>query len=85
MKIATFCVLFTLTSLAMTLPSSFDFRVQPSLIRYADYSFQPEGTNVAHAWGLQLAQILSNSASLILKGKVRLSSQHLIECIKSKN
>jgi len=36
---------------------------------------------VAHAWGLQLAQALSNAASLTLKSKIRLSSQHLIECI----
>jgi hypothetical protein len=64
-----------------TLPSTFDFRVQPSLIKYADFSFKHEGTCVAHAWGQQLAQIVSNAASLYLRNKVRLSSQHLIECI----
>ncbi len=52
------------------------------MVKYADFSLKQEGTCVAHAWGLQLAQVVSNAASLTLKSKVRLSSQHLIECIK---
>lgn len=34
---------------------------------------------------MQLAQVLSNAASLTIKSKIRLSSQHLIECIESLN
>ncbi len=81
MKIQALIALVFLISLAHCLPTTFDFRVQPSMVKYADFSLKQEGTCVAHAWGLQLAQVLSNAASLTLKSKIRLSSQHLIECI----
>lgn len=78
MKIITF-VAFILIALSTNgLPTTFDFRVQPSMIKYADFSLQQEGTCIAHAWGLQLAQLLSNAVSLTIKSKIRLSSQHLI-------
>jgi len=78
MKIITF-VAFILIALSVNgLPTTFDFRVQPSMIKYADFSLQQEGTCIAHAWGLQLAQLLSNAVSLTIKSKIRLSSQHLI-------
>ena len=48
----------------LALPSSFDLRVQPSMIKYADYSLKPEGICVAYAWGQQLAQIVANAFSL---------------------
>jgi hypothetical protein len=73
-----FILLFVLTTTIIALPTTFDLRVQPSLIRYADYSFKQEGTCIAHSWGQQLAQIVSNAASLQMKSKIRLSSQHLI-------
>lgn len=83
MKIVFFLALLIIS--ISSLPTTFDLRVLPTIIKYADYSFKPQGTCVAHSWGLQLAQILSNAVSLQLKSKIRLSSQHLIECISSKN
>ena len=81
MKAQALITIFFLICLAHCLPTNFDFRVQPSLVKYADFAFKQEGTCIAHAWGLQLAQVLSNTASLTLRNKIRLSSQHLIECI----
>lgn len=81
----TFWILVGLLSLASCLPSNFDLRVQPSMIKYADYSLRPEGICVAYAWGQQLAQIVSNAFSLQTKNKVKLSARHLVECISSKN
>lgn len=78
MKIITFLAFMLFSLFANALPTTFDFRVQPSMIKYADFSLQQEGTCIAHAWGLQLAQVLSNAASLTIKSKIRLSSQHLI-------
>jgi hypothetical protein len=60
------------------LPSSFDLRVQPSMIKYADYSLKPEGICVAYAWGQQLAQIVANAFSLQTKNKLKLSARHLV-------
>ena len=57
-------VLFLISSFVFSLPSNFDLRVQPSIIKYADYSLKPEGICVAHAWGCQLAQIVSNAFNL---------------------
>lgn len=74
-----------ISSFVFSLPSSFDLRVQPSMIKYADYSLKPEGICVAHAWGQQLAQITSNSFNLLTKNKIKLSSQHLINCISGTN
>lgn len=85
MKIIVFITFFCVVFFSYALPTTFDFRVQPSLIKYADFTLQQEGTCIAHAWGLQLAQVVSNAASLALKNKIRLSSQHLIECIESEN
>lgn len=85
MKIATTLAFVLLICSVLGLPSSFDFRTQPSITKFADYSLKQEGTCVAHAWGQQLAQIVSNAISLTMKSKYRLSSQHLIECIEDIN
>jgi hypothetical protein len=80
----TLCIVL-LVSFGQALPTTFDLRVQPSITKYANYALSQEGTCVAHAWGLQLAQIVSNAMSLKMKEKLRLSSQHILECISSKN
>jgi hypothetical protein len=33
--------LFIIINIVLSLPSSFDLRVQPSFIKYADYSLKP--------------------------------------------
>lgn len=80
-----FLLIITFIVVGNGLPSTFDLRVQPSLIKYADYSLQQEGTCIGHAYTLQLTQILSNAYSLAMKYKIKLSSQHLLDCISGLN
>ena len=83
MKTLIFCAIFLIVTQVSALPSAFDLRVQPDIVKYADYSLEYEGTCVAHAWGLQLAKIVSNAISLEVQSKIILSSQHIIECVSS--
>ena len=72
-----------LALLAMTFPSEYDLRSQPSLLKFADYSLRPEGLCAGYAWAKELTQIVSNALSLQQQTKIRLSAQYLLECTET--
>ena len=75
-----------LVSLSLSaLPKTFDIRVQPTIASYSDFSVMYEPVCEGYSWAQQLAQIVSNIASIKLKNKIKLSGQQLLECISNSN
>jgi hypothetical protein len=76
-------LLMAALTLVMAVPSEFDMRVHPSVLKYADYTLNAEGICSGYAWAKELAQVLSNAASFVQKERVVLSAQHLLECTET--
>lgn len=67
------------------LPKTFDIRVQPTIAAYYDFSVMYEPVCEGYVWAQQLAQIVSNIASIKLTTKKTLSGQQVLECISHSN
>lgn len=70
---------------AACLPSAFDIRYQPRIVPYGNFDTSPDYICESYTWGKQLAQVISNAASVQQKQKIVLSTQHIAECTRSEN
>ncbi len=77
MKIIITLALLVCVSLG-ALPKTFDIRVQPTIASYSDFSVMYEPICEGYTWAQQLAQIVSNIASIKLTIKKQLSGQQLL-------
>lgn len=76
-------VLLAVLAAARAVPTEFDMRVQASVVRFADYGLADEGICAGYAWAKELAQVVSNAASLDQSERVALSAQHLLDCTET--
>ena len=76
-------IIFCLTALAVTLPSTFDIRYQPQVAKLSNFDSSPDTICESYGWGKQLAQIFSNQVSSAMREPISLSGQQLADCVSS--
>ena len=75
--------LLAAVAFVLAVPSEFDMRVQSSVVKYAEYGLASEGICSGYTWAKELAQVVSNAASLDQNERLALSAQHLLDCTET--
>lgn len=81
----TLLLVLTLLVGVLAIPSSFDRRVQPEIVKYSHFELQTEGICAGYAWAKELAQIIGNAVGLFEESKMSLSAQQILDCTESEN